>query len=297
MASLSHTLEYYSLVSIAWVLNALPRKMALGVGASVGELGWLLRIRRSLVLANLKQALPNTDERKRKRIAARAARNFGRTATEFIRTSNSDRNRLANLIHVDGKKQILEALEKGNGALLLTGHFGAWATYFAALAMNEKVPLALLVGKQHNERVDQFIHGLSAGEVELISKGRSAIRKILANIKAGRAVIIVADQHPGKSGIMTPFLGRETPTLALPSSFAVKHNIPVFTLTGHREKTGTHRIVIKALKTEPCETDEQRKKNILSAYNEVLGKAIKQHPDQYFWYHRRWRDADFLESV
>lgn len=289
---LSHTLQYYALISIAWVLNVLPRSMALGLGACVGQFAWFTGIRKPLVLSNIQQAFPDANDAELRRIGASSARNFGRTSTEFIRFASADRRKIHDLIKIEGLDTVLEALKAGNGAILLTGHFGSWAAYFAAISL-EGVPLALLVGKQHNVRVDQFIHKLSCNEVEMITKGKPAIKKILQNIKQGRAVVMVADQNAGRMGIMTPFFGRETPTLALPSSFAIKHNIPVFTMTGHRKKDDSHQVVIKPLKTCPCENDAERKSEILRAYNEVLEDAVKQHPEQYFWYHRRWRDSDF----
>ena len=288
---LSHTLEYYGLVSIAWLLCLLPQGLALGIGACFGRFAWFVGIRKSLILSNLKHALPDASEEELKRVGLRASLNFGRTVTEFIRFRGKDPSQFHEWVHFEGKELVLAALEKGNGALLLTGHLGSWAIYFAALS-HEGVPLALLVGKQHNERVDSFIHSLSADEVELISKGKPAIRKILQNLKAGRAVVMVADQHAGSSGIMTPFMGEETPTMALPGAFAVKHNVPVFTLMGRRDEKGRHHVVIEPLETLPCEGYEERRDEILRAYNEVLGKAIKRNPEQYFWYHRRWRKSD-----
>ena len=53
-----HVAEYAGLLAVARVMRALPRPLALGAGAWIGRIGWWLRIRRRLVLANLAQALP-----------------------------------------------------------------------------------------------------------------------------------------------------------------------------------------------------------------------------------------------
>ena len=55
---LQHHLEYAGMRGVAGVLRALPRPLAVEVGAGIGTLGWLLRVRRPLVLANLHQAFP-----------------------------------------------------------------------------------------------------------------------------------------------------------------------------------------------------------------------------------------------
>ncbi|MEE8411730.1 MAG: hypothetical protein V3S47_04455, partial [Acidobacteriota bacterium] len=71
--NLQHWLEYGALVATAFVLRAMPRRIALVAGAGIGWLGWTLRVRRELVLANVAQALPDLSQREQVRLAARAA--------------------------------------------------------------------------------------------------------------------------------------------------------------------------------------------------------------------------------
>lgn len=288
---LSHTLEYYALILFARILCILPLRLALGIGSAIGALGWSLGIRRDLVLANVKRARPEASEKEREQIASQAAKNFGRTIVEFIRYGIKDRDQVTSIVRVEGVERIQKALAEGKGAIVLTGHQGAWAIYFAAVAMNG-VPLSLLVGKQHNERVDAFIHKIPGNVVEFISKGRTAIRVILQKLTEGRAVVIVADQHAGKGGIKVPFLGEVCSTLALPGSLAVKHGAPVFIMEGHREPDGSHLVTLSELEPRETATPDEQKAEIMRRYNEVMGNIVSERPEQYFWYHRRWRPED-----
>lgn len=288
---LSHTVQYYALVAFARLLCLVPRRAALALGSALGRLGWSLGIRRKLVLANIALARPDASPAELRRIGARAASNFGRTASEFIRYGIKDRDAIDELVHIDGLELLRNALAAGKGAIVLTGHHGAWAIYFAAVAM-KGIPLSLLVGKQHNPKVDAFILKIPGDRVEFISKGRSAVKKILANLTAGRAVVMVADQHAGKAGAQVPFFGKPTSTLALPGSFAVKYDAPVFLMTGHRRDDGNHDVAIKALDVPLRDTPEAQKIEVLRRYNEELGAIVAARPEQYFWYHRRWRDRD-----
>ncbi len=286
-----NAVEYYGVRLFAGLICLLPLKVALGLGSLLGKAGWILGIRRQLALANLRQALPEKSEPERARIAAAAAANFGRTTAEFIRYGIKDRAAMTQIVRIEGLEELRAALAESKGVILLTGHLGAWAVYFGALS-NSGIPIALLVGKQHNERVDTFIHRIPGDKIEFISKGRAAVKKIIGMLQAGRAVVMVADQHAGKSGVMAPFLGRMTPTLSLPGAFAVKHGSPVFFMHGHRESDGSHRLRIAPLGEQLCASDDEKKYEITRRYNEVMGAAIRAFPDQYFWYHRRWRDSD-----
>ena len=288
---IQHSLEFRALQLFAGLLCLLPRRVALACGSGLGRLGWLFGVRRKLVLANLAQALPEASDADRRRIGSLAASSFGRTGAEFIRFGIKERSAVNQVVQVEGDEALREALGKGKGAILLTGHLGSWAVYFAALSLRG-IPIALLVGKQHNERIDSFIHQIPGDTVEFISKGRTALKRIIAMLQAGRAVVMVADQHAGKGGVPAPFLGRTALTLSLPGAFAVKHGSPVFFMHGHRLPDGSHRVVVTPLGEDTQLEGEARKYEITRRYNEIMGDAIRAHPEQYFWYHRRWRDDD-----
>lgn len=287
--SLSHRIEYWALIAVSQLLCTLPRSWALAIGSLIGSLGWRSGIRRQLVLSNIKLARPNASLQEHKSIGRQAAKNFGRTIAEFIRFGIKEREQIHPLVKVEGLEALKDALSQNKGAIVLTGHHGAWALYFAAVSM-AGIPLSLLVGRQHNKKIDTFIHKIPGDEVELISKGRSAIRVILSKLQKGRAVVMVADQHAGKGGVVVPFLGKNASTLPLPGSLAVKYDIPVFIMTGQRLKDQTHKVQIRALDIPERATDEERKLEVLKRYNQELGAVVSECPEQYFWYHRRWRE-------
>ncbi len=276
------------MLALSALLRALPRPLALAAGATLGRIGWWLRIRRGVVLANLAQALPEADARTRRRIAARAAGNFGRTVAEFVRFGGSDRRRVADLVAIEGTEALRDALEGGDGALVVTAHVGAWALYVTALAA-AGIPCALLVGRQHNPKVQEFILGIPGEAVRFVPKSKGSPREILRCLRDGRAVVMVADHRAGRTGIVVPFLGRLASTLPLPGTIAARHGTPVFLMSGRREAGGTHRVAFSRLSLPGQELDEEaRRTAITSAINDALGEAIRGRPDQYFWYHRRW---------
>lgn len=275
-----HVLEYGALLAFAAVCRALPRPLALAAGAAVGQLGWWLRLRRRLVLGNLAIALPHLDARDRRRLAARAARNFGRTVVEFVRFAGRDRRRVGDLVTFDGLEHLREALAGGQGAIVVTAHLGSWALYVTALAA-AGIPSALLVGRQHNAHVDRFILAIPGDAVRFISKGRTAPRGVLQSLREGRAVVMVADQDAGPHGVVAPFLGRPASTLPLPAAVVARHGTPLVLMTGHRGGAGRHRVVVSRLEAGD---------DVTAAFNRALGEAVRTAPEHYFWYHRRWRD-------
>ena len=284
-----HHVEYAGLAALATLLRALPRGAALSAGAALGELGWLLRIRRNVVETNLAQALPLVAARERRRIGARAARNFGRTVAEFVRFAGADRSRVGELVALEGAEALGAAASAG-GAIVVTAHLGAWALYVTAVAA-AGVPSALLVGRQHNPKVQRLILAIPGGAVRLVAKGKAAPREILRSLTEGRAVVMVADHRAGRGGILAPFLGRAASTLPLPAAIAARHGTPLFVMAGRRTGEGRHRVAITPLPRPAAASEDELRVAIATACNDALGRAVVACPEQYFWYHRRWLGA------
>ncbi|MEM1204070.1 MAG: lysophospholipid acyltransferase family protein [Acidobacteriota bacterium] len=287
----THALEYYALLIFAHAMRLLPRPLALACGGAIGQVGWWLGPRRRLVLSNLAQALPDATDRQRRRIAARAARNFGRTVTEFVRFDGGDRRRVGDLVRFSGVDELAAATRPDLGALVITAHLGAWALYVTGLAA-AGIPVALLIGRQHNPKVDAFIHSIPGDAVTFIPKGRSSVRTILKCLQAGTTVVMVADQHAGKPGTRVPFLGRRTSMLALPGAIVAKYGAPVFLMKGHRAEGGRHDVHLRRLEIPETDDKTSLRRVVAESYSEALGQAVLEHADQYFWYHRRWRPGD-----
>ena len=275
----------------AALLRALPRRCALGAGAALGQLGWWLRIRRQVVLDNLAQAFPGLEARARRRIGARAARNFGRTVAEFVRFAGADRARVNRLVGIEGIERLRAALAGGNGAIVVTAHLGAWALYVTALAA-AGIPCALLVGRQHNPKVQQFILGIPGDAVHFVPKSKRSPREILQCLRDGRAVVMVADHRAGRSGVLSPFLGRDASTLPLPGAISARNGTPIFLMAGRRERDDRHSVELRPL--APPDTsggEDARRAAITRGFNDALSDAVRACPEQYFWYHRRWHNA------
>lgn len=289
-------LEYAALAALAAVLRALPRAPALALGAAFGRIGWWLRIRRRLVLTNLAQAFPGASSREHRTFGARAARNFGRTVAEFVRFAGSDRDRVGELVRLQGAEVLRSTLAEGGGAIVVTAHLGAWALYVTALAA-AGIPSALLVGRQHNPKVQRFILRIPGTAVRFVPKSKGAPREILRCLQEGRAVVMVADQNAGRRGEFAPFFGKVASTLPLPGAIAARHNTPIFLMAGRRVTRGEHLVEITRLAMPAGDDPERLRHEITVACNEALAGAIRAFPEQYFWYHRRWREYQHVPAT
>lgn len=285
---LRDTIEIALLRLVALPVRILPRRAALAIGGTLGLLAWWTRLRRGSVMANLRRALPGAPEAERRQVGRRAACNFGRTCAEFLRFAGRDRARVAELVAFDGLEELREAVADGDGALVVTAHLGAWALYVTGLAA-AGIPSALLVGKQRNPHVDQLILGIPGDAVQFISKGKQAPRRILESLRDGKVVVMVADHYSSSQRVWAPFLGRPASTLPLPGALLAKHRRPLFLMSGVRVDTGRHRVAIRRLQVPYDLEGDDLRLEVAVLCNRELGRDILAHPDQYWWYHQRWK--------
>ncbi len=288
IAKFQNTVENAALRGLAWPLRALPRPAALGAGALLGRLGWWSLIRRGRVHANLRQAFPGASRGERRALGGRAASNLGRTVVEFLRFAGRDRERVGELVRLAGAEELRQALAGGGGALVVTAHLGAWALYVTALAA-AGIPAALLVGKQRNPQVDRLILQIPGDAVRFISKGKRAPRRILESLRAGEAVVMVADHYISSEAVWAPFLGRSASTLPLPGALIAKHRVPLFLMCGSRGPDGRHRVRLRRLEVPAELTGDDLRLEVAALCNRELGREVLAHPEQYWWYHDRFK--------
>jgi KDO2-lipid IV(A) lauroyltransferase len=288
LTGLRHLVEIGALRLLSLSVRVLPRRLALAFGAFLGRFAWLLGIRRKVVMANLAQALPEAAVAKRFSVGRDAAASVGRTFVEFLRLSGGDRARVLDLVRVDGLAALRQAVGGGEGVLVVTAHLGSWAMYVAALDA-VGISSALLVGQQTNPHVDRLILGIPGESVRFISKGGGAPRQVLECLREGRAVIMVADHYISSEALWAPFLGRSASTLPLPGALIAKRRRPLFLMCGTRAADGVHDIVLREIPVPVDLEGDALRLEVATRINHELGREILAHPEQYWWYHKRWK--------
>ena len=96
-------------------------------------------------------------------------------------------------------------------------------------------------------------------------------------------------------GLWIDFFGKPTSTTSVPARLALRTGaalIPAYCL---REASGQYRICIKP--EVPIEGGPQdAEKATTSQLNRLLEKEFLEHPEQWIWNHRRWKDYSRYRS-
>jgi Kdo2-lipid IVA lauroyltransferase/acyltransferase len=284
--------EYRLARTLERAAATLPEGAADALGGQLGAAAYRLGIRRPTVEANLRLAFPDAPERWRREVARGAYRHLGREAAAMLRLSRLDPAAVVERTVTRGWTELQEALGEGKGVILVTGHYGNWEIAAATVA-SRGVPVAAIVRRQSNHRVDARLNEarMRLG-VETVSQ-REAPSRIPRVLRRNGVVGIVGDQDARGAGIFVPFFGRAASTHRGPALFALRFGAPVFACVARRLEGPGVRYEVSGSRVEVARTGdlEADVRTLTARLAARLEAEVRAAPEQYFWFHRRWKTA------
>jgi KDO2-lipid IV(A) lauroyltransferase len=234
---------------------------------------------------NLTMAMPELDAAERRAIVDGVFRSIARLLVTIARFPSIGIHNLERWVRIEGTEHIDAALRRGRGVLFATAHLGNWelSAFAHALASG---PMSILVRPLDNPLIDRLIErrrGLSGNRIMFKKDfARPILKALAANDKVG----ILIDQNASlDSGVFVDFFGVPAcagtglAKLAAHSGAAVIQAYAIW-----MEDEG--RYLLRFNPPMPITGDAVRDTAALQA---GLEAAIRAHPDQWLWIHRRWK--------
>jgi len=275
---------------IAQSVQRLPEVMIKGVATVLGRLGFLtFRDRRAVLLENLAYAFPDQEEDERRLLGQAVWVHLARALVEFFRIPRYLACGLHDLVRFEGLSHYEAAKTKGKGVLIVTGHLGSFELAAAAFARRFS-PVAVVVRRFPNG-VDRFVTSIRQSAGLQIIPARGAIPPVLRALKKNESVLFFLDRNASRRrGVFVDFFGKPACTMAGLAVIALRAGAPVIGASMWREPDGSH--VIQFHPEFPFQRGASLKDTIRCAtqrYTSFLEEAIRKHPEQWFWPHRRWK--------
>ncbi|MCI0624588.1 MAG: lysophospholipid acyltransferase family protein [Acidobacteria bacterium] len=285
-------LEYYAAVTVVKLLGMLPRNAALALGQVAAWTAFLLSKRlRAIAEWNLKLALPEMGHAEREQIVRGVFSNLGRLLAEFCQLPKLTAQNVSQRVIYDGYENFAAALQRGQGLLFLTAHYGAWELCPYAHALYGH-PLKFVVRPIDNPLIDRLVNRYRMLSGNQIIQKKNSLKEILVTLKRGAAVGILIDQNTTRdAGVFAPFFNipacttTSLATIALRTGAAIVPGVLIWD-----ERLRKHR-----LRFEPpvalMQTGNKQQDivNNTALCNQVLEELVRKHPDQWLWVHRRWK--------
>ncbi|GHB25423.1 LpxL/LpxP family Kdo(2)-lipid IV(A) lauroyl/palmitoleoyl acyltransferase [Salinicola rhizosphaerae] len=264
----------------------LPWRLKLALGKAIGLLSWrFAKRRRHITETNFRLCFPELGEEARADLVRRTfvANGIGilETATGWCRDPEHLRHRVV----FRGVEHMERAMAQGKGALIIGIHF---STLDLGGALHSLFFPADVVYRPHDNPVfEEFMtkarRGIFGAAID-----RHDLRGVVRRIKSGHAVWYSPDQDFGReASVFAPFFGVEAASIKLTAKIARMTGAPVMPLMFHRNPDNrTYTLeYLPALENFPSGDDVAD----ASQVNAFIEQAIRRHPEQYLWLHRRFK--------
>jgi KDO2-lipid IV(A) lauroyltransferase len=274
--------------SVAWVLNHLPRPLALAIGRMVGTgLYLFFPYRKDVAWNNLTLAFPELTNRQRRTLLHRTYKHFGMVLIDFLRIPTLNEQKFDTIIKMEDA-YLRKAQETQRGTLIMSAHLGNWEVMVPVLVFRG-YPITPVMVPQRGPG-GAFVQTIrdSTG-CEYISK-KTSTRKMLRLLKEGRFLGLAGDQDARKSGVWVNLFGRPSSRPRGSAVFALQTGAPIIAGWCLLQKDRRYHLWFESINTEHLPADREQAIRILTQrYMDALEIVIRQHPEQYFWFHRMWK--------
>jgi KDO2-lipid IV(A) lauroyltransferase len=277
---------------LGWLFARLPYRFTAALGAALGALLWALRIRRRVVLENLQRALPERSEAERLGIARRTFLSLGQMLVEFLRVPYLRPAELERLFVTEGWERYEQAAARGAGVVACTAHFGNFEALAAAHTLRG-VPITTISRQMADNWINSAWRAFrsKSGVDEIVVKRNATFSAAIRALKARRVLGYVIDQNEtSRSAVFPTFFGIPAATSPTPAVLALRTGAAVVFVVSYPLGDGRHRVAIEGPLEVPDTGDRDRDVlAFMQDLNDRLERWVREHPEQWYWLHRRWK--------
>ncbi len=301
---------YLVLRGVVAVVQMLPPRAAYALADSFGwALHRFVKRRREIALANVQAAFPEVakDPRATDQLVRGMFRHFCRAIAELIL--------LPRKLHVTNWRKYL-VLDHGavtlpplltqRAVLVVTAHFGNWEMAGFALGLFGFRTYAI-ARVLENPYLERFALKFRQATGQTIIAKNDDFARLTEALRRGGKVATLADQDAGPRGVFVDFFGRPASTHKAVALMAIEFDAVMVVMGVPRvsradypqrpdydpasELAPLFYAVRCADVIDPRDYagDPNAVKAITARYTAALETLIREHPEQYFWLHRRWK--------
>jgi lauroyl/myristoyl acyltransferase len=271
-------------------VGALPRRVSYAIGKGVMWLAWrLMGETRRAVADNIRAIFPDDSQRALERRAHAMLDAYARDVIDFIRALGASAAEQQALFDYQAEDAQLfsDLLARGNGLILVAGHYGNWEVGSVFLRRIVSLPLTIMVKAEPDAEVNRLRReirerlGVETIEVRQSLDTALQIRRRLA---ANQVVAMLMDRHLGRDQVEVQFLGRPAWFLKTPPLMGFMTGAPL--VPCFIERTGPGRFRVRSGVPILVARDRPREEAIAIAaqdFADQLSARVRAHPE--FWYH------------
>ncbi|MCE6970298.1 lysophospholipid acyltransferase family protein [Cereibacter sphaeroides] len=251
-----------------WVMSRLIAPLA----------GWDRRVR-----DNLARVMPDLPEAEVRRLMRRVPDNVGRSVIESYSGREFVERAARHPVGGPGLATLEAAHAEGRPVVIVTGHFGNYDASRAAL-MARGFRIGGLYRPMNNRYFNEhYVRAMAAIGEPIFPRGKQGLAGMLRHLRGGGMLGLLIDVHM-RDGAVLQFFGQPAKTALSAAELALKYDAPLVPVYAIRAANGLD-FTIRVGEPIPRGTPAE----MTQALNDSLEEIVRDHMDQWFWIHRRWR--------
>lgn len=195
---------------------------------------------------------------------------------------------------IEGKVNLDEALKKGQGAILLSAHFGnfplmLWRMALAGYKTN------CIMRRMRDEQFEKYVSdfGNENGVRTIYSMPRRrCVEHSLKILQDNQILFILLDQNYGEDGgVFVEFFGELAATATGPVIFSYRSGAPILPVFIVRDGPDRNKVIIgPPVKLKAAQCEESGLQRNTAQLTKIIEGYIRRYPQEWIgWMHRRWK--------
>ena len=269
------------------VACSLPHRAALAVGRGLGGLAYRVGgERRAVVRRNIELCFPELSGDERENLVREHFAALGMSMIEMGWGRWASDERLVAMTEITGVEHVREAVDRGQGVILLSAHFTTLELSGRVLKLNIP-PFDAVYRRSRSDFTTEVLRSgrerSAAGTIE-----KRDIKQMVRSLRAGRIVWYAPDQSYNRKGAeIIPFFGIPSMHTTATSTLARLGKAATIPYFPRRLPDGSYRLtILPPLENFPSDDPVADTKR----YVEILEEQIRLCPEQYFWVHRKFKN-------
>ncbi|MFY9398337.1 MAG: lysophospholipid acyltransferase family protein [Desulfomonilia bacterium] len=267
------------------LIRALPYPLALVLGRFFGLLGWLVDpFHRRVAQIQMRHCLGDAYHPS---LVRRVFMNHGDILVDTIKYAYMDDSAIRERIAIEGREHLDDALARGKGLMLITGHIGNWEI-LAHLPRLLGIRFCVMADVRNDPGIEAVVDGIRSrsGATILPPKGKALM--LIRELKKGNIIGMVMDQRGKRSdGLFCELFGLPAPTNPAPAFIALKGDTVILPVTAIKER-GRYRIRFYPPREASSFGGREAMAPLSRFMQSWVESVVREHPVQWFWLHCRW---------
>jgi len=201
------------------------------------------------------------------------------------------RDSISQYVKLENFESFDRCLKEGKGCIAVIGHLGNWELIGIASTL-AGYPLHTLMRPIDNPWIDRFVRRFRSQTGQQMIPRDRALGEMIRVLHRNKILIVQVDQDARQTGVYVNFFGRPASTHRAPATLSLKYNAPIVMANIFREGGKNCCVLADPLYPDAFRNRPDPVTALTQAYSDRFEEFVRQHPEQWFWVHDRWKTAE-----